>query len=127
MTGVKLAADAGISQGFLSEVENGKRRLSHSTMEKLAAAVGRAASEFQRELMAIAAEHPPAALSEPAAVYHVPRADDCSDFEELASFLAARLDRAEIIAMIHKFTDLAAAGDASAGRRAKALLELLNR
>jgi transcriptional regulator with XRE-family HTH domain len=132
MTVAQLAQQAETSQGYISDIENGKRRLSDTMARKIALAAGMRPEQFEAVLVELAPKFMPpfeysfeaqTKLQEDAAIYRTRTTP--ADLEQLGRWWAESLNNDEIRKLIHKFTDEALQGSARSGACARALLEIL--
>lgn len=132
LTGSALASQVGVSQGYISDIENGRRRLSSDTAEKIAAATGLTPQEFLDAVVELAekSEPPVMRLAEDPAVYGrkiAPPAPtpERPSFELLARQLVAMFPREKAFDLVRDLTNEAERGDTTAAGRAQALLYIL--
>jgi hypothetical protein len=134
-SGKDFAAIAGMSQGHLSEVEQGRRNLTAALITRLAAGL----EISEPDLIAKLSEMMPAVQPEPEspvmreepAVYRtratqtqwISEVDEC---RALTKYLMRALPKSEVWKLVHQLTDAAEAGDLLAGKCAKTLLVLLS-
>lgn len=132
MTGKDLSVCAGISQGHISELENGRKNLTEQIAEKIAVGCGMTIDELYREFdERTEAWKPPvfagigaSVLRDDEAVYRVSKPND--EFRELSVSLVKKMPITEAWDLVRQFTVLAQEGDESAARCAKALLDILS-
>ena len=138
MKGIAFAAKVGLSQGYISEIENGKRRLTEEVARRVAKAFGISVSEFEEELELAASpttgqwEIPTAALTvaEEPGIYRAKARDPTempvpNPHESLARFFVDSMPREKAFALVRELTDQAEHGDLLAASRAQALLYIL--
>lgn len=118
-TATELCDLTGISSGYLSDIENGRRRLNSPTAARIAEAVKLTPEDFLAEVERCATGAP-TRLQEDSPAY-----GGRDDFEDLARLLADRIDKAELKAMLHDLAESAATGNPQAAARARALLKLM--
>lgn len=131
-----LAAASGLQPSHVSEIENGRRKLSPPVLEKLAKGFGISTEELGRILRELTGgpdESPAIAsdesmqLREDGAVYRasLPMISNMPDTAGLARDLVSLLPREEVFRLLHEFTAAGEAGDIHALRKARALLEII--
>jgi len=139
MKGIEFAGKAGLSQGYISDIENGRRRLTEEVARRVAMAFGLSVAEFEDELERAALPatgqweicDSPALVGEDPPAYRAqarppPESDAAlSAHESLARFFVESLPREKAFALVRELTDLAERGDPLAASRAQALLQIL--
>jgi transcriptional regulator with XRE-family HTH domain len=132
LTGTMLSRMTGISQGHISELENGRRNLTEALICRIAEGCSIPVKELEAELARILEEDAEPAsvasgLREMASPYNLPRpTEPPDDMHLLAAWLVGRMAPSEVAGLLRMFTEEAIAGDSSASARARALLLLIN-
>lgn len=135
LTLAQLATQAETSQGYISDIENGKRRLSDTMARKIAVAAGMRPDDLEGVLGELAPsmafplhyqfELGKNVVQEDPPAYRATAKTAPGDLEQLGRWYAESLSNEEIRKLVHKFTDQALHGSARAGACARALLEIL--
>jgi transcriptional regulator with XRE-family HTH domain len=132
--GYVVAAKAGISQGYISDIETGRRRLNDETASKIAKAFGIAFDEFEQKLVEAAELNRPARrrdvlIQEDAPLFNVnlsglsgvvPGAD------ALARWFVNNLSKQDAAALVSRFMGEYQAGDESGLAKANGILHILS-
>lgn len=127
LTGRELANMTGISQGHISELENGRRNLTRGLLERIALTWKISVEELVHDLDQIR----PAIEPELTAPVKNDRdstfqsSNGIDDFHALAIALVKALPRDEAWERVRKFSLEAQAGDPSAAHSARALITIL--
>lgn len=133
LTGREFADKTGISQGHVSELENGRRNLTAALIDRITEGFSIPKSEFLIELERIndadEATNPfySTRLMEDPAIYTAKPPETPSNMQILAEYLVSRMSSEERAAFLRELTELAIAGDAMASSAAQAMLPLIRK
>jgi len=142
LSGKDLAERTSISASYISEIETGKRPLTESFAERISAAMSMSFDDLIRQLRgryiapATSRKLPgfenlqksqlSIAAGGPVAVEESTPGYPTSDYRELCVSLVQTMSKPDAWELVRKFTVQAEAGDATAARCAKALINILS-
>lgn len=144
LRGYQLAEQAGFSQGYLSDIENGRRRLNDEIAERIGAVKGLDLTAFELELAALVepvrqparipvTESEFSGVREDEPVYRVrvstpglPSRPAMPGMEDLARALVATLSKQQAAELVGRFMAEYQAGDESGLAKANAILYILS-
>lgn len=126
LTGRDLANMTGISQGHISELETGRRKLTHALSERIAVAWNITVSQLHEDLDALTSPdstHPDVAGKKPLGGVNAPPTDE---YRDLAIFLVGNMAKPQAWELVRKLSSLAECGSVTAARSARALITILS-
>ncbi|MBB5351077.1 transcriptional regulator with XRE-family HTH domain [Haloferula luteola] len=124
-TAQALAQSAKISQGYLSDIENGRRRLTRGTLEKIAASEGVSLDRMITLLEAIAGNGLRIQKPKEDRSQRIGRRSSGSPLEEVATDLIAAMKPDEIARLLAVLAEEGARGDGRAFDKAQAILSVM--
>jgi transcriptional regulator with XRE-family HTH domain len=134
-SGKEFAAAAGMSQGHLSEIENGRRNLTEALIDRIAESVSLSPADLVDTLSSFLSadpvESPPRFREDPSPYHYTPHIQPGlpppDEYLELATWFVSQLPPSKAWELVRDFTALAENGDLAAARRARALIFILTR